>query len=64
VKGPISNMQLILFIFLMLKMHMVMISPPKYSVSDVIGRIKGRSASNLRKKFKWLKMVYWKENII
>jgi len=45
-------------------LHMVMIIPPKYSVSDVIGRIKGRSAGKLRKKFKWLEKVYWKENIV
>ena len=29
-----------------------------------IGRIKGRSASLLRKKFAWLKKVYWKENLV
>ncbi|MHB8280148.1 MAG: IS200/IS605 family transposase [Candidatus Humimicrobiaceae bacterium] len=45
-------------------LHMVMIIPPKYSVSDVIGRIKGRSAGKLRKKFKWLEKVCWKENIV
>jgi len=44
--------------------HMVMIIPPKYSVSDVIGRIKGMTGSKLRKKFSWLKKVYWKENIV
>ena len=44
--------------------HAVMIIPPKYSVSDVIGRIKGQSASKLRKKFKWLAKVYWKENVV
>ena len=44
--------------------HMVIIIPPKYSVSDVIGRIKGMTSSNLRKKFGWLKKVYWKENIV
>ena len=44
--------------------HMIMIVPPKYSVSDVIGRIKGRTASNLRKKFRWIEKVYWKENIL
>ncbi len=31
--------------------HAIIIIPPKYAVSDVIGRIKGRSASMLRKKF-------------
>ena len=44
--------------------HMVMIIPPKYSVSEVIGRIKGRTACNLRKKFRWLEQVYWKENVV
>ena len=44
--------------------HAVMIIPPRYSVSDVIGRLKGQSASKLRKKFTWLENVYWKENIV
>jgi len=44
--------------------HAVMIIPPKYSVSDVIGKLKGQSASKLRKKFMWLEEVYWKENIV
>jgi putative transposase len=43
---------------------MIMIIPPKYSVSDVIGQIKAQSASRLRKKFSWLSKVYWKENIV
>jgi putative transposase len=37
---------------------------PKYSVSEVIGRLKGQSASKLRKKFTWLEKVYWKENLV
>ena len=45
-------------------LHMVMIIPPKYGVSDVIGMIKGRTASNLRKKFRWLEKVYWNENVV
>jgi putative transposase len=44
--------------------HTVMIIPPKYSVSEVIGKIKGQSASKLRKKFGWLERVYWKENLV
>jgi putative transposase len=31
--------------------HMVAIMPSKYAVSDVIGRIKAKTASRLRKKF-------------
>jgi putative transposase len=44
--------------------HTIMIIPPKYSVSEVVGRVKGQSASKLRKKFKWLEKVYWKENLV
>ena len=44
--------------------HLLMIIPPKYAVSDVVGRIKGITSSKLRKKFSWLKKVYWKENIV
>ena len=44
--------------------HTIMIIPPKYAVSDVVGFMKGKTASELRKKFVWLKKVYWKENII
>ena len=44
--------------------HTVMVIPPKYSVSEVIGRLKGQTASQLRKKFAWLGKVYWAENIV
>ncbi len=44
--------------------RMLLIIPPKYSVSNVVGQLKGRTASYLRKKFSWLKKVYWKENIV
>ncbi len=44
--------------------YTIMIIPPKYSVSSVIGRLKGQSVSKLRKKFEWLKKVYWKGNIV
>ena len=44
--------------------HMVIIIPPKYAVSDVVGRLKGVTSSKMRKKFNWLKNTYWKENIV
>ena len=44
--------------------HMIMIIPPKYAVSDVVGKVKGMTASRLRKKFAWLGKVYWKENVV
>ena len=43
---------------------MVMIIPPRYPVSEVVGKIKSQTASKLRKKFSWLSQVYWKENIV
>ena len=45
-------------------LHMVMIIPPRYSISDVMGNLKSRSSSVMRKKFTWLSKVYWKENIM
>lgn len=44
--------------------HTVMIIPPKYAVSAVVGRMKSQTGSQLRKKFPWLGKVYWKENIV
>ena len=41
-----------------------MVIPPKYSIASVVGRLKGQSASELRKAFKWLSDVYWKENVL
>jgi putative transposase len=45
-------------------LHMVMIIPPKYSISDVMGRLKSQSSSRMRKKFDWLEKVYWADNIV
>ena len=44
--------------------HLLMVILPKYAVSDLAGRIKGKTSSQLRKKSDWLKKVDWKENII
>ena len=45
-------------------LHMVMVIPPKYSISSVMGKLKSRSASEMRKSFSWLAKVYWKENLV
>ena len=42
---------------------MVMVIPPKYSISSVMGQLKSQSASRLRSKYGWLDRVYWNENI-
>ena len=44
--------------------HMVMIVPPKYAVSDVLQRLKGITARKLKQKFTWLHKVYWKEGVV
>jgi len=44
--------------------HMIMVIPPRYAVSDVIGEIKQATASKLREKFAWLEKVYWKERVV
>ncbi len=44
--------------------HMVMVIPPKYAVSAVIGRVKQFTASELRKRLVWLKRVYWREAVL
>ena len=44
--------------------HTVMIIPPRYAVSEVVGRLKCQTASVLRKQFAWLSKVYWAENIV
>ena len=44
--------------------HMVIIIPPKYSVSSVVGKMKGMTSSELREKFDWLSKRYWRENAV
>ena len=44
--------------------HMVMVIPPRYAVSAVVGQMKQFTASKLRGKFAWLKEVYWKEEVV
>ena len=44
--------------------HMLMTIPPKYSISDVMGRLKSQLASRMREFFPWLAKVYWNENIV
>ena len=44
--------------------HLLMVVPPKYAVSKVIGQMKQYTASQLREKFTWLEKVYWKERVV
>ena len=44
--------------------HLIMVNPPEYAVSDVIGEIKQYTAKKMREKFAWLEKVYWKERVV
>ena len=44
--------------------HMVIIIPPKYAVSDVVGKLKMITSRELRKKFGWLHKRYPRENVV
>ena len=44
--------------------HMIMVIPPKYSISSVVGKLKSQSAHHMRKTFAWLGKVYWKELVV
>ena len=45
-------------------LHMVMEIPPKYAIAEIMGELKSKSSSVMRKRFNWLSKVYWKENIM
>ena len=40
--------------------HLVMIIPPKYSVSEIVGKIKANTSREIRKRFPWVKELYTK----
>jgi putative transposase len=40
--------------------HLVMVIPPKYAVSSIVGKIKANTSREVRKRFPWLKRIYWR----
>ena len=40
--------------------HLVIVIPPKYAVSDIVGKIKANTSREIRKRFPWIKKVYWR----
>ena len=40
-------------------LHLHLIIPPKYSVSKIVNKLKSNSGRELKKKFPFLKKVYW-----
>jgi len=40
--------------------HLIIIIQPKYSVSNIIGKIKANTSREIRKRFSWVKKIYWR----
>jgi len=40
--------------------HLIIIIPPKYSVSNIIGKIKANTSREIRTHFSWVKKIYWR----
>ena len=39
--------------------HVVVVIPPKYAVSAIVGKIKANTSRDIRTRFPWIKKVYW-----
>jgi putative transposase len=39
--------------------QLIIVIPPKYSVSEIIGKIKANTSRKIRRRFGWVKNVYW-----
>ena len=39
-------------------LHIVIVIPPKYSVSSIIGKIKANTSREIRQDFKWIRKMY------
>ncbi len=40
--------------------HLIIIIPPRYSVSGIIGKIKANTSREIRRDFAWVKKMYWR----
>jgi putative transposase len=40
--------------------HLIVVIPPKYSVSQIVGKMKVNTSRDIRKRFDWIKKIYWK----
>jgi putative transposase len=41
-------------------LHLLIIIPPRYSVSGIIGKIRATMSREIRKNFEWVKKIYWR----
>lgn len=40
--------------------HLVVVIPPQYAVSAIVGKIKANTSREIRQRFPWVKQVYWR----
>ena len=40
--------------------HLVMVIPPKYAGSDIVGKMKAHTSREMRKRFPWSRKIYWR----
>jgi putative transposase len=40
--------------------HLVVVIPPQYAVSAIVGKIKANTSHEIRQRFPWVKQVYWR----
>jgi len=40
--------------------HLVVVIPPQYAVSAIVGKIKANTSRKLRQRVPWVKKVYWR----
>jgi putative transposase len=43
--------------------HVIIIILHKYSVSNIIGKIKANISRDIRKRFSWVKKIYWRNEL-
>ena len=40
--------------------HLIIVIPPKYAVSAIVGKLKANTSRAIRKEFEWIKKIYWR----
>ena len=40
-------------------LYLVIVIPPKYAVSAIVGKIKVHTSREIRQRFPWIKKIYW-----
>lgn len=40
--------------------HLIIVIPPKYAVSAIVGKIKANTSRAIRKEFEWIRKIYWR----